>query len=140
MEYHKRNFSEQGLPLRGHWDYSEFDVTREKRTDKKTRRGHSHAVLNLFAVLDSTFRNHLKHGSKNSKIILWKIQNKIIECLVTFFRLKIEAEMFDHFALIVEKVTDSLSNSEVLLLGLRYVTFLNKKPEIWETFFDLLHI
>ena len=91
-------------------------------------------------MLHSTFKNHLKHGSKNSKIIWWKIQNKIIECLVTFFRLKIEAEMSDHFALIVEKVTDSFSNSEVLLLGLRYVTFLNKKPEIWETFFDLLHI
>ena len=77
---------------------------------------------------------------KTRKLYCGRFKKKIIECLVTFFRLKIEAEMFDHFALIAEKVTDSLSNSEVLLLGLRYVTFLNKKPEIWETFFDLLHI
>ena len=52
--------SKQNLPLPGHRDYGEFDVTRQKGTDEKTRRGNFHAVLNSFAMLDLTFRNHLK--------------------------------------------------------------------------------
>ena len=84
--------SEQGLPLRGHRDYGEF-VTREKGTDGKTRRGNFHTVLNSFAMLDPTFRNHLKHGITNSKMILWKIQNEVIECLATFVGSNIKAEM-----------------------------------------------
>ena len=53
--------SEQGLPLRGHRDYDEFDVTREKGTDEKTRKCNFHAVLNSSAMLDPTFGNHVKH-------------------------------------------------------------------------------
>ena len=52
--------SKQNLPLPGHRDHGEFDVTRQKGTDEKTRRGNFHAVLNSFAMLDLTFRNHLK--------------------------------------------------------------------------------
>ena len=59
--------SEQSLLLRGHRDYGEFDVTREKGNVEKTRRGNCHAVLNSFAMLDPTFRNHLKHGVKTRK-------------------------------------------------------------------------
>ena len=52
---------------------------------KKTRRGNFHDVLNSFGMLDLTFRNHWKYGSKNTKMILWMIQNNVIECLATFF-------------------------------------------------------
>ena len=83
----------QGLPSRGHRDYGEFDVTREKGTDQKTCRGNFHAVLNSFAMFDPTFGNHIKHGSKNPKLISWKIQNEVIECLATFVRSNIKTEM-----------------------------------------------
>ena len=132
--------SEQGLLLRGHRDYGEFDVTIEKGTDEKTLRGNFHAVLNSLAMLDPTFTNHLKHGSKNSKMMSWKIQNEVIECLATFARSNIKAEMPDYFAVIADEVTDRFSNSEVLLLCLRNVTFHNEKPKICETFFDSLHV
>ena len=91
-------------------------------------------------MLDSTFRNHLKYGSKNSKMISWKILNQIIESLVTFVHSNIKAEMSDYFAVIAEEVTDRFFNSEVLLLCLRYVTFHNEKPKKYETFFHSLHI
>ena len=45
----------------------------------KTRRGNFYVVLHSFPMLDPKFRNHLKHGSKNSKMILWKIQNEAIQ-------------------------------------------------------------
>ena len=48
--------------------------------------------------------------------------------------------MSDYFAVIDDEVTDRFSNSEIILLCLRYVTFHNKKPKICETFFDSLHI
>ena len=48
--------------------------------------------------------------------------------------------MFGYFSVIADEVTNRLSNSEVLLLCLRYVTFLNEKPKMCETFFDSLHI
>ena len=48
--------------------------------------------------------------------------------------------MFGYFSVIADEVTNRLSNSEVLLLCLRYVTFLNEKPKICETFFDSRHI
>ena len=51
----KRNF-----PLPGNRDFGEFDVTRQKGNDEKTRRGNFHTVLNSFAMLDPTLRNHLK--------------------------------------------------------------------------------
>ena len=38
--------SEQGLLLRRHRDYGEYDVTREKETDEKSRRGNFHIALN----------------------------------------------------------------------------------------------
>ena len=63
-----------------------------------------------------------------------------IECLATFVRSNIKAEMSDHFAVVAEKVTNRFSNSEVLLLCLRYATFHTKKPKICGTFFDSLHI
>ena len=91
-------------------------------------------------MLDPTFRNHLKHGSKNSKMISWKIQNEVIERLATFVRSNIKAEMSGYFAVIADEVTDRFSHSEVLLLCLRYVTFHNDKPNICETFLDSLHI
>ena len=128
--------SEQGLPQLGHRDYDEFDVTREKRTDEKTRRCNFHAVLNSSAMLYPTFGNYLKHGSKNSKMISWKIQNDVNECLATFVRSNLKAEMSDYFAVIDDEVTDQFSDSEVILLCLRYVTFHNEKPKICETFFD----
>ena len=59
----------QVLSLREHRGYGKFDVTREKGTDEKARRGKFHAVLNSFAMLDPIFRNHLKHGRKKSKMI-----------------------------------------------------------------------
>ena len=46
--------SEQGLLLRRHRDYGEFDVTREKGTDEKSWRGNFHTALNSFAMLDPT--------------------------------------------------------------------------------------
>ena len=74
-------------------------------------------------------------------MIPWKIQNEVIECLATFVRSNIKAEMSDYyFAVIADKVIDRFSNSEALLLCLRYVTFHNEKPKICEAFFDLLHI
>ena len=84
-------------------------------------------------MLDPTFRNHLKHGSKNSKMISWKIQNEVIEYLATFARFS------DHFA-VIDEVTDRFSNPEVLLLCLQYVTFHNKRPKVCETFYDSLQI
>ena len=82
-------------------------------------------------MLDPTFRNHLKHGRENSKMISWKFQNEVIKCLATFVRSNIKAEMSDYFAVIADEVTDRFSNSEVLLLCLRYVTFHNEKPKIY---------
>ena len=99
-----------------------------------------HAVLNSFAMLDPTFRNHLKHGSKNLKMISWKIQNEVIEWSDTFVRPNIKAQLSDYFAVIADEVTDRFSNSELLLFCLRYVTFHHKKPKICETFFNSLHI
>ena len=86
----------------------------------KTRRGNFYVVLHSFPMLDPKFRNHLKHGSKNSKMISWKIQNEAIqnECLATFLRSNIKAEMSDYFAVIADEVTDQLSDSVVLLLCL----------------------
>ena len=86
----------------------------------KTRRGNFYVVLPSFPMLDPKFRNHLKHGSKNSKMISQKIQNKAFqnECLATFVRSNIQAEMSDYFAVITDEVTDQLSDSEVLLLFL----------------------
>ena len=97
--------SEQGLPLRTHRDYGEFDVTRDKGTDEKTRRGNFYAVLNSFAMLNPTFTNHLKHGTKNSKMMLWKIKIEVIGCLATFRHSGIKSEMPDSFAVIAEKIT-----------------------------------
>ena len=111
-----------------------------KELMKKTQRGNFDSVLNSFAMLDPTFRIHLKHESKNSKIISWKIQNEVIECLATFVCSNIKAEMSVYFAVTADKVTDRFSNSEVLLLCLRYVTLNNEKPKVCETFFNSLHI
>ena len=97
--------SEQGLPLRTHRDYGEFDVTRDKGTDEKTRRDNFYAVLNSFAMLNPTFTNHLKHGTKNSKMMLWKIKIEVIGCLATFRHSGIKSEMPDSFAVIAEKIT-----------------------------------
>ena len=94
--------SVQVLSLRGHRDYGKFDVTREKGTDEKARRGNFHAVINSFGMLDLIFRNHLKHGDKNSKMIWWRIQNEVIECLATFFHSNIKAEMYDYFTIIAD--------------------------------------
>ena len=69
-----------------------------------------------------------------------KIQNEVIEYLATFVCSNIKAEMSNYFAVIADKVTDQFSNLEVLLLCLRYVTFHNEKPKIYETLLDLLHI
>ena len=91
-------------------------------------------------MLDPTSRNILKHGSKNSKMISWKIQNEVIECLATFVRSNITAEMSGYFAVIADEATDWFSNSEVLLLCLHYLIFHNEKPKICEIFFDSLHI
>ena len=86
----------------------------------KTRGGNFYVVLHSFPMFDPKFRNHLKHGSKNSKMISWKIQNEAIqnECLATFLRSNIKAEMSDYFAVIADEVTDQLSDSVVLLLCL----------------------
>ena len=70
-------------------------------------------------MLDPTFRNHLKYGSKNTKMIPWKIQNEVMESLATFVRSNIKAEMSDYFVVVADKVTDRFSKSEVLLLCLR---------------------
>ena len=53
-------------------------------------------------MLDPIFRNCLKHGGKNSKMIWWKIQNEVIECLATFVHSNIKAEMYDYFTIIAD--------------------------------------
>ena len=71
---------------------------------------------------------HLQ-GAKNAKMVLWQIQNDIIECLSEFVRSKIKDWIPDYYAIIGDEVTDRFSNKEILPLSLRYVRFCaNEKP------------
>ena len=61
-------------------------------------------------------------------------------CLAEFIRKRIKDDILEYYVIIADEVTDRFSNKEILLLWLRYVTFQNGLPIIYEIFFDSLHI
>lgn len=63
-------------------------------------------------------------------------------CIAQFIRSRIK-EIVDretYHAIIADEVTDKYTNKEVVLVCLRYVNYLNEKPKVEETFFNLFHI
>ena len=76
------------------------------------------AILNVFANMDDTIKNHLENGPKNAKMCSAKIQNEIIACIAKFVRTKIKdmVEETKYFSIIADEVTDRYSNKEILLL------------------------
>ena len=90
---------------------------------------------------NTVLMEHLEKDTKNAKMVLWQIQNDIIECLSEFLRSKIKYEIPDYYAIIADEITDRFSNKDILLLYLRYVRFFtNQKPFICKIFFDSLRI
>ena len=77
------------------------------------------AKLQVLAKNDKILKKHLEEGSKNAKIITWKVQNDIISCTAQFVRGNI-AELIDHryYAIIADVVTDRHSSKEILLVCL----------------------
>ena len=60
-------------------------------------------------------------------MVSWQTKNDITECLSEFVRSKINDDIPDYYAIIVDEVTDGFSNKEILLLCLRSKDFTQMK-------------
>nr|CAI5845255.1 unnamed protein product [Callosobruchus analis] len=70
----------QCLPLRGHRDYGEFNISAEPHENE----GDFRALLrSRIESGDSNLKLHFETCGRNSTYISWKIQNEIIEALNT---------------------------------------------------------
>lgn len=109
----------QGLPLRGHRDHGEFNVSVEPEENE----GNFRALLR--ARIDSgdvNLKKHFETCPRNATYISWNIQNQIIEACDIIIKRKIASEVNSSkcFSILADETTD-ISTIEQCSICVRYV-------------------
>lgn len=109
----------QGLPLRGHRDHGEFNVSVEPEENE----GNFRALLR--ARIDSgdvNLKKHFETCPRNATYISWNIQNQIIEACDIIIKRKIASEVNSSkcLSILADETTD-ISTIEQCSICVRYV-------------------
>lgn len=109
----------QCLPLRGHKDYGEFNISVEPEENE----GNFRALLRArIESGDSSLKLHFETCGRNATYISWRIQNEIIQACDIIIQKKITAEVNQAkcFTILADETAD-ISSVEQLSLCVRYL-------------------
>lgn len=110
----------QGIALRGHRDYGDFDLDAMPDDNE----GNFRALLRMrIEAGDEKLRNHFKSCGKNATYISWNIQNQIIDACDKVIKSRIVKDVKDatFFSVLADETTD-VSTQEQFSLSVRYVS------------------
>lgn len=128
----------QGIALRGHLDYGDFDINQEPEVNE----GNFRALLRLrIAAGDVKLKEHFRTCGKNATYISWKIENEIINACGEIIRKRIveEVKQAQFYSVLADETTD-VSTTEQFSLSLRYVKVTASGYQICERFLEFVQV